>query len=93
VREVTLGRDLNSGDCIIRAATLSDDVESMLTVSQARLLGWLLTDGYWRWRKGHLEAVLYQHPNKFLEEATATAGGKPVNQSDPHNTIPVSRVA
>jgi hypothetical protein len=93
VREVTLGRDLNSGDCIIRAATLSDDVESMLTVSQARLLGWLLTDGYWRWRKGHLEAVLYQHPNKFLEEATATAGGKP---RKPHPdtgtiTIPVSQ--
>lgn len=50
--------------------------ESTLSVEDARLLGWLLTDGYFRWRKNYCEALIYQSPNKFLDEVKIVAGGK-----------------
>lgn len=76
-REVLPGTKLNTRHSIIMAAPLSSETESTLTVEEARLLGWLLTDGYWRFRKGNsIEAVIYQHPNKFLKEVEEVAGGK-----------------
>jgi len=51
---------------------------SVLTPDQARLLGWLVTDGYHRWRGKHLECVLYQSPKKVcFDEVVAVAGGRP----------------
>jgi hypothetical protein len=65
---------------IVVNAVIADSSSSLLSPESARLLGWLLTDGYWRTRKhspGSLEAVLYQHPKKFLAEVIAVAGGTP----------------
>src|SRR3990167_3757179 len=57
-----------------------------LDVKSARLLGWLLTDGYFRWRGGYCGALIYQHPKKFLREVIEVSGGVP---RKPH---PQSRV-
>ncbi|MBK8246584.1 MAG: hypothetical protein IPK85_04175 [Gemmatimonadetes bacterium] len=75
-RRMKEARNLNTLDNIIVAAEYRG-TESTLTPDDARLYGWLLTDGYWRMRGNHIEAVIYQHPKKFLAEVTRVAGGKP----------------
>jgi hypothetical protein len=82
------GADLAHGHSILCSATLRAS-ESVLTPEQARLLGWLITDGYWRERGQHTEAVLYQHPHKFLAEVLEVAGGRP---RQPHPTSGVITV-
>lgn len=69
--------ELHGGHKILVAAEVLDNTDSILTPEQARLLGWLLTDGYWRWRGNHCEAMIYQSPKKFLDEVIEVAGGKP----------------
>ncbi|MEN6445928.1 MAG: hypothetical protein ABFC98_07790, partial [Candidatus Cloacimonas sp.] len=69
---------LNTWHSILMVA---DKVEypghSLLTVEEARLLGWLITDGYWRFRGNSCEAVVYQSPKKYLDIVKEVAGGKP----------------
>lgn len=70
-------KDLNWDCRIVAAAKLTAVEPSILTEEQARLLGWLVTDGYWRRRGNYVEAMIYQHPSKFLDEVMVVAGGKP----------------
>lgn len=65
---------ISNGNLLRVAAPLRKGGQSLLTPKQARLLGWLLTDGYTRVRGEHVESVLYQHPNKFLPEVEDVAG-------------------
>ena len=74
------GYELNTNDSIKIVSSIKNEKESILTPKQASLLGWLLTDGYFRNRKhspNNIEAVIYQHPKKYLEEVIMVAGGKP----------------
>ena len=52
-------------------------VSGGLSVQQAELLGWLLTDGSFRWKGNYCEAVIYQSPKKYLKDVKRVAGGKP----------------
>lgn len=76
-RKMVETRDLKKNHKIVMAAEWDGERESSLTPDQARLLGWLLTDGYFRWRGNCCEAVIYQSPKKFLDEVKLVAGGKP----------------
>ena len=75
-RKVVTGKELNTLNSIKVSSEYRGTVETV-SVEDARLLGWLLTDGYFRSRGKHIEAVIYQHPNKFLDEVKKVAGGKP----------------
>lgn len=70
------GYELNTGDKI-KTTSKYLGTESKWTKEDARLLGWLLTDGSFRWRGNHCEAVIYQSPKKFLDEVIEVAGGNP----------------
>lgn len=76
-RLVVTGDELNTSHSFKVASEYHGTEQSLLTPEQARLLGWAMTDGYWRRRGGHTELVIYQHPKKFLGEVMAVAGGKP----------------
>lgn len=59
---------------------------SILSPRRAAILGWIVTDGHGRWRGNHYEAVIYQHPKKFLEEICKLTGSLPRN---PHPVVAV----
>ena len=82
-------KDLTTNHWIVMAAKASGQ-SSILTPEQARLLGWLVTDGTWRWRGNHCEAGIYQSPKKFLDEVKSVAGG---HCSKPHPQTGTVRVA
>lgn len=72
-------REITNHNMLRVAAPLRRGGDSLLTPKQARLLGWLLTDGSSRVRARSpqfVESVLYQHPNKFLSEVEEVAGNK-----------------
>jgi len=48
--------------------------ESILTPREAAILGWIVTDGYFRWRGNYFEAVIYQHPKKYAKEIRKLLG-------------------
>lgn len=87
-RKIVRACDFQTNHSILMTAEYHG-TDSLLTPEQARLYGWLLTDGYWRFRRDErsngnrggsgLEAVIYQSPKKFLKEVTRIAGGKPRN--------------
>lgn len=68
---------ISKGQQIVIAAEIAAGGESCMTPEQARLVGWIVTDGYFRRRGGGTEAIIYQSPKKFLDEVIAVAGGKP----------------
>lgn len=74
--KVVTGGELNRNHSIICTAGYLG-TESIVTPDQARLIGWIVTDGYYRRRRNCGEAVVYQSPKKFLQEVSAVAGGKP----------------
>jgi hypothetical protein len=66
--------------------------ESVLSVRHAAILGWIVGDGYFRWRGNHCEMMVYQSPKKHLDEIIQLLGTKP---RKPHPTtgvvcVPVS---
>lgn len=75
-RTVVEGKDLNTSHSFVVASEWWGE-ESILTPEQARLLGWLVTDGYWRTRGNHTEAMIYQSPKKYSSEVSLIAGGNP----------------
>ena len=75
-KSIKTGSELTTQDNIRVTATFNGK-KSKYTVEDARLLGWLLTDGYFRSRGGYIEAMIYQSPKKFLEEVKEVAGGNP----------------
>ena len=48
--------------------------ESILSPKEAAILGWIVTDGYFRWRGNYLEAVIYQHPKKYAKKIRSLLG-------------------
>jgi hypothetical protein len=60
--------------------------ESILSPRLARILGWVITDGYFRYRGEHCEMMVYQSPKKFLDEVIELLGTKP---RKPHPTTGV----
>lgn len=53
------------------------ETESILSERHAAILGWVVTDGYFRWRGNHCEMLIYQSPEKHLDAITALTGSKP----------------
>lgn len=89
VRSVVTSADLNTSHQLLMAAKLRAGGRSLLTVAQARLYGWLITDGYFRFRGNHCEAVIYQHPKKHFAEVCRVAGGKPRKPHPDNGTVAV----
>ena len=76
--KLVYGNKLNTWHSILMIPDNIDYPEhSLLTPEEAQLLGWIITDGYWRFRGNNCEAVIYQSPKKFLEIVGKVAGGKP----------------
>jgi len=85
-RKIVPAHDMNTDHRIVCAAELADGSESLLTPEQARLYGWLVTDGYWRFRGNHCEAVIYQASQKFLHDVVEVAGNQPRQTPHPNGT-------
>lgn len=76
--KIVRGYELNTNHNIVMVPERVEfPRKSLLTPEEAELLGWLITDGYWRFKGNYCEAVIYQHPNKFLDIVKRVAGGKP----------------
>jgi len=78
-RKIVLGRDLNTGHTIPMTGVYLGRGSSSPGFSPrlAAILGWVVTDGYHRWRGSHCEMVIYQSPAKHLEEIVELTGNKP----------------
>ncbi len=57
--------------------------ESILSAHDGAILGWIVTDGYSRWRGNCLEAVIYQSPSKHLAEIERLLGDEG-HRNKPH---------
>lgn len=90
--KVLPAHELNTGHKIVTSSRYLKE-ESGWSVEDARLLGWLLTDGYFRFRGNCCEAVIYQHPKKFLNEVIAVAGGVPRKPHPETGTVAVPVLA
>lgn len=73
---VLRAHELNDNHSLVVAAPYCETA-SVLSPAEAELLGWLVTDGYFRRRGNHIEAVIYQSPKKFLDLVKVVAGGRP----------------
>lgn len=72
-RKIVRAYDLNSTHRLIMSAPYSAK-ESILSQRDAAILGWIVTDGYTRWRKNHMEMVIYQSPKKYAEKVRNLLG-------------------
>lgn len=66
--------EFNTGHKIPLTAPHINDGESILTVKEAALLGWLVTDGYTRWRGSSMEAMIYQSTKKYANKIRTMFG-------------------
>lgn len=86
IRKMVTGRQLKEGHQLVTSGEFRG-TESILTERLAAILGWVVTDGYCRWRVsrakthrpgiGSCEMVVYQSPGKFLNEIVALLGTTP----------------
>jgi hypothetical protein len=60
--------EFNTGHKIPLSAKIIDTPVSILSPLEASLLGWLVTDGYHRWRGNNLEAMIYQSDKKYAKK-------------------------
>lgn len=67
-RKIVRSHELTSSHKIPLARPIKDDGKSILTPTEASLLGWLVTDGYYRFRSNGFEAMLYQSPKKHADK-------------------------
>ena len=67
-RKIIRAYDLNTSHKIPLAKPTNISSETILEEKDAALLGWLVTDGYHRWRGNHFESMLYQSSKKYAEE-------------------------
>lgn len=74
--EFVEGADLKSGDSLFCKGQFMG-VESILPPRLAAILGWVVTDGYHRWKGNSLEMLVYQSPGKFLDEIVSLLGRQP----------------
>ncbi|HUU83352.1 MAG TPA: hypothetical protein VM243_07595, partial [Phycisphaerae bacterium] len=66
-RKMVRGYQLKSSHRIPKTAPYRFPTESTLTPRDAAILGWIVTDGHMRLRKGkYVEAVIYQKKERFL---------------------------
>lgn len=73
-RGVKRGTQLRFSNETIVCGGFYDCDDSSLTPEQAELLGWIITDGYYRFRGNHCEAMIYQSPHKFLKTVRRVCG-------------------
>ena len=80
------GDDLRDGDLLLCAGRPVKESKSILSPRHAAILGWVVTDGYSRWRTrkvaaevgtGSFEMIVYQSPKKHLDEIVSLLGTKP----------------
>lgn len=72
-RRIVEYKDFNSIHDLICAAKMKDQ-ESILSPRDAAILGWIVTDGYYRWRGNHLELMIYQSNRKYAKEIRKLLG-------------------
>ena len=72
-RAIVRTHELNTNNRLIMAAPLSES-KSLLSPRDAAILGWVVTDGYHRWRGNYLEMMIYQAPHKYANEIRALLG-------------------
>lgn len=72
-----LGGDLRRHDRVPLTGNFVGPHDSVLCPRLARILGWVVTDGYYRWRGNSCEMIVYQSPNKFLAEIVELLGTQP----------------
>jgi hypothetical protein len=78
IKKIKRGYELNTQDRIKVVSEFIENKNSVISIEDAELLGWLLTDGYWRWKGNYCEAVIYQSPKKSTyQEALRVAGEQP----------------
>ena len=84
LKKFVRGADLQSQHKIPHSGKYhGDNEESILDVRLAKILGWVVTDGYHRWRKRrpehnpHLEMMVYQSPSKHLDAIIELLGTTP----------------
>lgn len=65
-RKIVRSYELNTSHKLILSAPTKDQA-SILSVKDAEILGWVVTDGYHRWRGNHLEMMIYQSPQKHAD--------------------------
>ncbi len=82
-RRIKRAYELNTGDCLLLSAPY-EYMESILSPRDAAILGWIVTDGYHRWRGKHLEMMIYQHPKKYAKEIRELLGEYMTSESPPH---------
>ncbi|MCX5726882.1 MAG: hypothetical protein NT030_06915, partial [Candidatus Saganbacteria bacterium] len=65
-REIIRAYDLDTSNRIPLSRETEMSNESVLTSKEACLLGWIITDGYFRYKKDSFEAMIYQKKTKTL---------------------------
>lgn len=83
-----LGHDLRRHDRIPCAGEF-EGTESILSPRHAALLGWLVTDGYYRRRGNSWEGVIYQSPDKHLKDIVEITGTRPRKPHPQSGVVPV----
>jgi len=73
-RQFVLGHQLRGHHNIPRIGNFRGDGTSILSPRLASILGWLVTDGYHRWRGNYCEMMVYQHPKKYLKNIQELLG-------------------
>ncbi|MFA9277732.1 MAG: hypothetical protein ACEQR4_07910, partial [Rhodoluna sp.] len=75
-RKVLRAHELNSTHMLPLKGEFVDEGDSILSPRLAAILGWVVTDGYARWRRNHWEALVYQSPKKYLTEIESLLGNE-----------------
>lgn len=85
------GHELCSSDYFIGTSRngLSSGTDSCLSPRHAAILGWVVTDGYHRWKKNYCEMIVYQSPSKHLDAIVELLGTTPRNPHPQTGVVPV----
>jgi len=66
--KIKRGHQLNTNDWVVTAGSGITDENDEITGRDAALIGWLVTDGFARYKGNHMEVVYSQSPKKHLDE-------------------------
>ena len=75
-RKIKKTFELKTSDLIPLTGNYNND-NSILTPREAAILGWVVGDGYSRWKGNYCEMVVYQSPKKYLKKVIDLLGTKP----------------
>ena len=73
-RSLIEAKDINTGHWLPMHGYFAGEDTTILSPRHAAILGWLVTDGSFRWRGNHCEAVVYQAADNYLEEIEELLG-------------------